>query len=65
MGNNALWEAVVDVFRGSLVRAQVGARRGTEETLLHQVKSDCIHFGTGLPPGSEPGAPFKAHCEVC
>ena len=32
--------AVVDVCRGSLVRAQVGVRRGTEAILLHQ---DWIH----------------------
>ena len=31
----AMWEAAVDVCRGSLVRAQVGTRRGTEAKLLH------------------------------
>jgi aspartyl aminopeptidase len=35
MGNDASRVAVVDVCRGSLVRAQVGARRGTETKLLH------------------------------
>jgi hypothetical protein len=30
MGNDASWLSVVDVCRGSLVQAQVGARRGTE-----------------------------------
>ena len=35
MGNDASRVAVVNVCRGSLVRAQVGARRGTEAILLH------------------------------
>jgi hypothetical protein len=37
MDNDASWEAVVDVGGGSLVRVQVGARRGTEAKLLHSV----------------------------
>ena len=32
--NDASWGAVVDVFRGSLVQAQVGARTGMEARLL-------------------------------
>jgi hypothetical protein len=36
MGNDASRVAVVDVCRGSLVRAQVGARGGTEAILLHE-----------------------------
>jgi hypothetical protein len=32
--------------------------------VLHNLKVDCIRFGTGLPPGREPGALFKAHREV-
>ena len=36
MGNDALRVSVVDVCRGSLVRAQVGAKRETEAILLHQ-----------------------------
>jgi hypothetical protein len=35
MGNDASWEEVVDVCRGSLVQAQVGAGGGTEAILLH------------------------------
>ena len=35
MGNDASWEAVVDVCRGSMVLAQVGVRRGTEAILLY------------------------------
>ena len=31
--------SVVDVCRGSLVRAKVGARRGTEAILLHILRS--------------------------
>lgn len=34
-GNSASWVTVVDAFRGSLVRGQVEARRGTEATVLH------------------------------
>ena len=37
MGNDVSRVAVVDVCRGSLVGAQVGARRGTEAILLHLV----------------------------
>ena len=36
MVNDASWVSVVDVCRGSLVRAQVGARRGTEAILLYR-----------------------------
>ena len=32
--------------------------------ILQQVKMDCIGFGTRLPPGREPGPPFKAHGEI-
>ena len=35
MGNDDSWVSVVDLCRGSLVRARVGARRGTEAILLH------------------------------
>ena len=35
IGNNASRVSVVDVCRGSLVRAQVGARRGMEAIPLH------------------------------
>ena len=38
IGNDALWEAVVDVCRGSLVQAQVGVRSWTEATLLHMYR---------------------------
>ena len=47
MGNDASWVSVVDVCRGSLVRAQVGARRGMEAILLH------IH----MPPGVSSQSP--------
>ena len=40
MGNDALWKAVVDVCRVSLVQAQVGAKRGTEAILLHMNVSE-------------------------
>jgi hypothetical protein len=42
MGNDALWVSFVDVCRGSLVRAQVGMRRGTETILLHVLMSHLL-----------------------
>ena len=46
IANNGSYEAVVDVFRGSLVRAQVGASRGTAATLLHM---DIYNHQKGMP----------------
>jgi hypothetical protein len=48
MGNDAL-RVTVDVCRGSLVRAQVGVRRGTETILLHlQKNAITIYFYRAL-----------------
>ena len=49
--NDASWKAVVDLCRGSLVRAQVGARRKTEATLLHMEPKKVL-------PGTKKGSPM-------
>jgi hypothetical protein len=41
MGNDASRVAVVSVCRGSLVRAQVGARSGREHVLWHRPSMEC------------------------
>jgi hypothetical protein len=56
MGNDVSRVAVVDVCRGSLVRAQVGARRRTEAKLLHI--GNRVPFGTHTP---NVGADVKNH----
>ena len=53
MGNDASWVSVVDVCIGSLVRAQVGPRRGTEAILLHvhNMYARACMCGTAGPSG--------------
>ena len=40
---------MVDVCRGTLVRAQVGARRGTEAIVLHRYTENSRGVDPGLP----------------
>jgi hypothetical protein len=52
IGNDASWEAVVYVCRGSLVQAQVGLGREMEAVLLHYIDTVDWNHSVGLYPAA-------------